>query len=68
MRTVEWILSCSHKEDHKKIALLCKRGRLVQMTTVCGAPVCWRFELDGAYDKKTGEPVLIKAFVTARSA
>lgn len=68
MKIVNWTLSCSHKEDRARIDLLCRRGELVRMTTVLGVPVCWEYQLEGARLRETGEPVLIKAFVSSHSA
>lgn len=63
MKTVHWTLSVNREEDKKKIDLLVDRGTLVRVTTICGRPVCWEYELDGARDKKTNEPVHISAWI-----
>ena len=66
MKEVHWTLSCSHKEDHQKIKILSERGRCIKMTTILGRPVCWEYELDA--QDRDGNPILIKAFVSACSA
>lgn len=63
MKEKHWTLSINRKEDHKKIRLLVERGKLLRVTTISGSPVCWEYELHGAYDKKTNEPVTITAWV-----
>lgn len=65
MREIHWTLSCLDKNDHEKIKILSERGKLLRMTTVGGRPVCWEYELEGARDRRTDEPVLITAFVSA---
>lgn len=63
MKEIHWTLSINCKEDRKKIEILEQRGRPIRVTTICGRPVCWEYELEGAYDRLTGEPVFITAFV-----
>lgn len=63
MKTKHWTLSVNRKEDRSKIDLLERRGKLLRVTTICGRPVCWEYELDGAYDRNTGEPVHITAWI-----
>ena len=63
MEEVHWTLSINRKQDYDKIKLLEEKGKLLRMTTICNRPVCWEYELNGAYNKKTGEPVHITAFI-----
>jgi len=63
MKTIKWTLSVNRKEDREKIDLLSRRGKLLRVTTIDGRPVCWEYELEGAYDRKTNEPVLITAWI-----
>lgn len=63
MKTIHWTLSINRKEDREKIALLERRGTLKRMTAICGRPVCWEYDLTGAKDRNTGEPVLITAWI-----
>lgn len=62
MKEKHWNLSTINKDDREKIELLSRRGTLLRMTTVCGRPVCWEYELNGAHDRE-GNPVKITAFV-----
>lgn len=61
-REVHWTLSINCPADREKIDLLCRRGILKEMTTICGRPVCWTYELHGAHDRD-GNPVLVTAFI-----
>lgn len=63
MEEINWTLSINRKQDYDKIKLLEERGKLLRMTTICGRPVCWEYELNGAYNKKTGNPVHIMAWI-----
>ena len=62
MREIHWTLSINRPEDREKIKLLDQRGTLLRMTTVCGRPVCWEYELHGAHDR-AGNPVLVTAWI-----
>lgn len=62
MKNKHWTLSINREEDRNKIELLERCGKLLRVTTICGRPVCWEYELDGAYDKN-GEPVHISAWI-----
>ena len=62
MKEIHWTLSINRKEDRKKIEILERRGRPIRVTTICGRPVCWEYELDGAHDRE-GNPVKVTAWV-----
>lgn len=63
MKELHWTLSINCKEDREKIKTLVEHGKLLKVTTLDGNPVCWEYELEGARDRKTKEPVLITAWV-----
>jgi len=62
MKEIHWTLSINRKEDRQKIEILEQRGKLLRATTICGRPVCWEYELDGAHDRE-GNPVHISAWI-----